>query len=236
MVPILKLLPWETNYFGFRFGRLTIRGRTTARKISTVLAKSRYRFVLSRVLTTDTYAATALENSGFRVKDIRVHLDIELKDLREWERNAETEFRAYRARDVPSLRKIASGSFRLDHFHQDERFDPGTIDRMYSLWIDKCVKEKYFIETAHIGGKLAGFVASKNDSGSYYIELVAVGERFRGRGLATDLVAYSLEKAASKFARATVGVQLSNVAAVRVYERLGFRLSSSEYTFHWWRN
>lgn len=231
----VDLLPWQTKFFGIRFGSLHLRGGENAKKISTALAKSNCDFVIARIPTSDARMSTAVEDAGFRVKDIRAHLDIQLHGLKERKRDRGTEFGEYRVRDLPSLREIASSSFSLDHFHQDERFDPKKINEMYALWIEKCVREGYAIYTAHKNGTAAGFVAAKNDSGSFYIELVAVAERFRKIGVATDLVGYSLEKAKCNYSRSRVALQLANTAAIRVYEKLGFRVNSSEYTFHWWR-
>jgi ribosomal protein S18 acetylase RimI-like enzyme len=106
---------------------------------------------------------------------------------------------------------------------------------MYELWIDKAVKEKYSIFVARKEGVPVGFLASNVELGGYYIELVAVAKKFRGKGIGKDLLNYSLRKAKLGFKKASIAVQLGNITAIRLYEKLGFKINSSEATFHWWR-
>jgi ribosomal-protein-alanine N-acetyltransferase len=70
---------------------------------------------------------------------------------------------------------------------------------------------------------VAGFCALWRVVDEIHINNVAVRPRFRGRGFGTALLQHVLAEARQEGARrATLEVRASNVAARRLYERLGF--------------
>ena len=57
-----------------------------------------------------------------------------------------------------------------------------------------------------------------------------VEEAYRRRGIAAEMIAF----VESQFTPAViaVGTQVANLPSVRLYEKLGFRLASTQYVFH----
>jgi ribosomal protein S18 acetylase RimI-like enzyme len=106
---------------------------------------------------------------------------------------------------------------------------------MYEIWVDKAVDEKYQVIVSQKGSKVIGFIASRPEEDEYHIELVAVDREHRGRGIGEGLLNYALRGAKHHFSRASIAVQLGNISALRLYEKIGFRIRASEATFHWWR-
>jgi dTDP-4-amino-4,6-dideoxy-D-galactose acyltransferase len=231
----LESLEWDTQHFGVSVGRLSLGEDDTVEEVTRSLGKSKFDCVMCRVPTANTKETNLLEEAGFKLKDIRVHLDLDLEGYSRSRRASESEIRPMQSSDISQVRAISRSSFWSTHFHMDEGFRRDKVDEMYSLWIDKALRENYGMSVAYQDGKVVGFLASKEEDGSFYIELVAVAKDSRGKGIGEDLVAQSLDQAKRDFSSATIGVQLTNVAAIRLYEKIGFRILSSESTFHWWR-
>lgn len=72
-------------------------------------------------------------------------------------------------------------------------------------------------------GKIAGYCGLWCVVGEGQITNVAVGEGYRGKGIGTGMLLKLLEKGREKGLSAfTLEVRVSNAAAVRLYEKLGF--------------
>ena len=81
--------------------------------------------------------------------------------------------------------------------------------------------------------EVAGFCAFWLVFDEMHINNVAMRPAFRGRGLGTALMHHVLAEGARLGAlRATLEVRASNVAARRLYERLGFRLLGSRRNYY----
>ncbi|MEZ5288783.1 MAG: ribosomal protein S18-alanine N-acetyltransferase [Vicinamibacterales bacterium] len=73
---------------------------------------------------------------------------------------------------------------------------------------------------------VAAFIAFWHVADEMHVNNLAVDPRFRNRGLGRQLLAGALEAAARMgIRRATLEVRRSNTAALRLYERAGFRVA-----------
>jgi ribosomal protein S18 acetylase RimI-like enzyme len=100
---------------------------------------------------------------------------------------------------------------------------------MYRIWARRCLDEGV---VAVSEGDPAGFVGARARCGEARVELVYVGEDAGGRGLGRALVRTAL--AAAACGRASVATQVGNVAALRLYESLGFRTRATRAILHLW--
>jgi ribosomal protein S18 acetylase RimI-like enzyme len=231
----LELMPWDTKHFGIAVGRLSIGANDTVDKLRTSLRDSAFNMVVARVGIENVAGSSILEAAGFILRDVRVHLGLKLTDFHPAKPKQVAMIVGYDERHRESLRRISSRSFWSDHYHADPGIDKHKVDQMYSLWIDKCVREGCVIRVALEGRRVVGFLAGRDVDDGFYIELVAVDKGLRGKGVAGDLLGNMLSALKDERRTATIGVQLANVAALRLYERLGFKVESAELTFHWWR-
>ena len=93
---------------------------------------------------------------------------------------------------------------------------------------------------AEVDGTVAGFASAKVQDASEapearlgLIPLVAVDARFRGFGVARAVVAAALDWLCERgVARCTVGTQVNNVRAARVYAGLGLRPALTVANLH----
>ena len=81
--------------------------------------------------------------------------------------------------------------------------------------------------------RVAGFCAFWVVFDEIHINNVAMRPRFRGQGMGTALMHHVLETAPSLGAqRATLEVRSSNVGAIKLYERLGFRVAGTRRNYY----
>lgn len=111
--------------------------------------------------------------------------------------------------DVEAVSRIEQESFSMPW--SAEEF-ARMLERPYS-----------FALVAETEDEVVGFCVLTNLCNEGNIDNVAVDERFRGKGIAQALVAEMLRLGESKGVEAfTLEVRVSNAAAIRVYEKLGF--------------
>ena len=114
--------------------------------------------------------------------------------------------------DVPAIAEIESLSFD----------QPWTREMILSEMREPL--SHFFV--AVLGGAVIGYYGFIHILDELHILNVAVSPDFRGRGVGTLLMKDLTERAYSLSARAvTLEVRQSNVAAIRLYERVGFVLS-----------
>ena len=115
-----------------------------------------------------------------------------------------------------------------------------TIERceeLYRTWIRNHVTSgRDDVAIAEADGAIAGYSASyPPDRSGGVISLMAVADGFHGRGIGIDLVNASLgffKDAGAITVRVTT--QGWNIAALRVYQRCGFRTSIADLYYHKW--
>ena len=80
------------------------------------------------------------------------------------------------------------------------------------------------IDLAHVGGQPRAFCNYWIVAGEVHILAIAVHPDFRSRGIAARLLAYALDRGrAANCHLATLEVRRSNVPAIALYERAGFK-------------
>jgi ribosomal-protein-alanine N-acetyltransferase len=86
-----------------------------------------------------------------------------------------------------------------------------------------CLRVGYVCRIAEIGVDLIGYGVMSVGAGEAHVLNLCVAEAFRGRGVGRTLLRHLLERgAASGMREAFLEVRPSNVAAIRLYQSLGF--------------
>jgi hypothetical protein len=73
--------------------------------------------LIARVPINNVQQIETLEACGFRLKDIRVHLDMQLVDFEPKEFESTVDIRFFSKVDLPALHRISKESFWSTHFH-----------------------------------------------------------------------------------------------------------------------
>lgn len=233
----LRLLDWDSAFFGVRIASLAEPPRDAADLAGAVQAARRMGVECAYVLcdVEDQGAIRALSAAGARLVDVRMTFERGLADLPP--RAAESITRAARADDVPALRELAAASHESSRFYADGRFPRERCEELFATWIQKsCEGWAQVVRVAEIDGGVRGYTTGHvREDGRGEIGLVAVDPRAQGVGLGTKLVVSALHALrALGSTRATVVTQGRNIGAQRLYQGQGFRTQRVQTWHHLW--
>lgn len=186
-------------------------------------------FVDARVPTAEVNLTDGLIDKGFRVVDTSIMLD------RPWEMRLgrDPHCRFAEANDREHVSRIAREGFSTSRFHLDPKIDDHLARALKGRWA-----EGYFQGTrgewmvvAQDGVNVVGFLQLLSSGPKLVIDLIAVSEEARRRGLAAEMIEFASRRCGS-FETMEVGTQVSNIASIRLYESLAFRVRRTDYVLH----
>jgi dTDP-4-amino-4,6-dideoxy-D-galactose acyltransferase len=231
--PPCELLPWDTDFWGFPVARVrsTSLSEPAAVAVDEWCASERIACAYLLADAEDPETARVAPEHGWHYVDSRVTM-VRRPPPNGPASGPEPGIRDARAEDEPALRAIAEASHTNTRFFFDGRFDLERCRELYGIWIAESVRDPDTrVLVADDGGGLAGYVTIARKEGPE-IDLIAVAEGSRERGVGTALVKAAIDSAASE--GIAVVTQGRNVAALRLYESLGFLTDSVGSWYHKW--
>jgi ribosomal protein S18 acetylase RimI-like enzyme len=225
-------LEWDSRFFGFTVGRVDLDGSGPgglAEAVADADADGARCLYLLCPAADDATLGAALDE-GFRPYDIRVELELDAPAG-----TAPASVREAVPGDAEALDLITRRRFRGTRFWNDPHFDPARVEDLYSEWLRRGMTSAS--RRTLVAGEADGFIVCGLDGerGAGEIELIAVAAAAASKGVGADLVAAAgAAFAAAGLARATVVTQGRNVAALRLYERCGYRTERVDVWLHRW--
>lgn len=204
-------------------------GRPAAELASTLTGDA---FAYAKGPVTDVAMGRDLVALGFFVADANLVLEKEIDPSRTPAKPGRVRFAE--PGDEVAVAAVARSAFSVSRFHMDDHFAPGVADAVKEAWA-----RGYFTGTRGTemvvgldGRRVAGFVQLlRPEPDVLAIDLMAVAETARGRGLASDMIAFAESWCGgAKVLRA--GTQAANRDAIRTYEANGLRFIEASYVFH----
>jgi len=186
-------------------------------------------FIDARLPVSRTEVAARLEDAGFHLVDTGMNFE------RPTWAAAQSRFsRPAEPTDRAAVEDIARRSFSFSRFHLDPLVSNDTANEIKRQWagnfFDGARGDGMIV--AAVDGRVAGFLQYLLAGDVLTIDLVAVDNRFRGRGLARDMIAFA-DSLVPGVTILRVGTQLANTPSLRSYMGDNFRLISSSYVFHY---
>ena len=181
-----------------------------------------------------------IENLGFNLIDTNILLCRKNKaDFFNQSIPQHYSIRLSQPADCDHVGYIARNNFRFSRFHQDRRINKTASDRIKQVWAENFfsgTRGDYMI-VARYKDQPVGFcqILLKNDS-DLIIDLIAVDSQHHGIGLASAMINFLINEIAPSFSGNTkimVGTQISNLPSLSLYQKLGFKIISSDYVFHY---
>jgi dTDP-4-amino-4,6-dideoxy-D-galactose acyltransferase len=137
------------------------------------------------------------------------------------------------------LEKLALVSGEFSRFKLDDNFNKNDYHSLYKQWIYNSVYKQKALNTMIYTeeNKILGFTTLEKKTNLLCdISLVAVDEKARGKKIGRKLIDYTIFQASNKhFNKIQVVTQQNNIPAVGLYKKCGFRLTKTEYIYHYWR-
>ncbi len=235
---LASLLPWDTEFFGFRVARI-LPARLAGDEMRSALDWCRanaVRCIYFQADANDAKTVRLAEQNGFRLADIRVELE-KNDPGREPDANG-VSVRDAAAADLATLKPLFAGIAHFSRFAFDPRFPADAAERLYARWIERSV-EGYADLTlvAETGGRVVGGITGHLDKErkTVQIGLLAVDESTRSKGVGRLLVQALCCRAAGTGATGyEVATQGRNTNALRFYNRNGFAVRSVRLWYHKW--
>jgi ribosomal protein S18 acetylase RimI-like enzyme len=237
---LVEFLPWDSEFFGRRIARVKPNDLDpdAGSKILKWCSGERIDCLYFLADPASAQAAAWAEDSGFRLMDIRTTLQLDAPAAASSRESAAVAARVAPAApaQLPALRRIARVSHRDSRFYWDVNLRARSDD-LFETWIAKsCADYADIVLVAELDGAAAGYITLDYTSPSdNSIGLFAVAPEARGRGIGRQLVRCGLEWLRSQGAAASrVVTQGRNLAALKLYQKAGFRIEKLQLWYHLW--
>lgn len=139
--------------------------------------------------------------------------------------------------DADACREIAAAAFAHDRWHADPAIPDRAAVAFKGAWVENDLRGR--ADTVLIAvdpdepRSVQGFLLILERRGVAVIDLIAVAPRAQGRGVARRLMQAMSATCGVRCAMARAGTQDTNLAAIRLYERHGWRMADRQITWHW---
>jgi dTDP-4-amino-4,6-dideoxy-D-galactose acyltransferase len=239
-VDLLKLLEWDTKFFGFPVAKI-LNVQARPEELREAVSQLRSQQIPLAYWFADKPSAethSQVVELGGALVDEKLTFVARLDSLPEQPSVPLSVVEPYREEmPLSDLKQLAVESGVYSRFVVDTRFPQAAARAMFEEWIIRSVNKAVADEVLVIrqGSSIVGMVsiATKGDRGS--IGLLAVAERCRGRQFGQALVVAAQNWCRDRsFQEMQVVTQQANVAAQRLYFKCGFQLERMEACYHIW--
>ena len=148
---------------------------------------------------------------------------------------------AWRLRDAgpgdrEAVARVVEENMTTSRYHLDPRIDPARATRFKSVWATNFFEglRGQRLLVAEDARGVGAILLVLEQGGRGVIDLVAVDQRLRGAGTVSGLIRAWLA-GSPHVVNVQVGTQVSNIASLRAYGKLGFRVCAASYVLHYFR-
>ncbi len=232
------LLDWDSEHWGFPIARLNV-SRLEATVLANTLQWCSANGVRCLYFLADGSCSKTLRlahEGGFMFVEARIELRCNVGFGERSQSIPQQQIRMARKEDLEVLIHIARSEQKATRFFKDANFSASLASDLYAKWIQRDFREKKVLLAESPEGIPCGYVTvGLQSSGAAQIGIVAVQSAHRGQGYGRALIREALRCAATEGADGmSVVTQADNVAALRVYEDSGFRISGTGIWYHRW--
>jgi GNAT superfamily N-acetyltransferase len=237
----IEVLDWDTKFFGTRIARV-VREPRSLRSFTKILQEARSAGIecVYLELGVESLGEAALATAhGLQLVDVRILLDRDLKAVNPTTAAAPgIDIGPPHDAELSRLGPIAERCSRVSRYYADPRFRRHAA-RLYRRWIvEACHGWADAVLVARRHGEPVGFITCKRDAVSPEcgrIDLVCVDPQHAGQGVGALMVGASVEWFGRQaLRRVRVVTQGRNIAALRLYERMAFRVERVSLFYHGW--
>ncbi len=228
----IKPLDWDTEFFGVSCARVALSEALTEQGADDLLQQvSKYGFVTIEntcgAFINDFYIGN---KSTAYITDCSVTLKKKTQAYSD-DTFSETGIRLATEEDLPWLAEIAGAAFINSRFYNDPCITPEQVSGMYTSWVKNAFCDEN--KTIFVTEEKNGFLIYLQNGDQAHINLIAAGGANRKKGVGTALVKYADNYAFSNGCEDFfVGTQATNIPAINLYIKCGFKLFKTTRIYH----
>lgn len=233
----ITYLKWDSEFFGFKVGKVTgSYDFAHLQNIRAQLKKNNFSLAYWKINVFDSASIEAAKKMQIFLADTKIIYSIPVHDF---VLNSQNLFntQAYAGKVNEELVMLAMQSGEHSRFKADKNFSPGIFEKMYGEWMKKSLTrelaDEVFIVTHN--EKITGMITVVKNGMRAQIGLLAVAEAHKKKGTGKALVHAAINWAKkNKYEIVQVVTQKTNIAACKFYESCGFKIESEELIYHIW--
>lgn len=191
--------------------------------------------IYSKIPTNDHKLFSLLLGKGFELVDTLVNLTVQHNKIGSLKTN--NDIRLARPDDKDQVYQLAYDSFKFSRFHNDPKISDKISNKIKGCWASNFFEGNRGDEMiiAENRNNIVGFLLLIYKKDTIIIDLIAVSNRFSREGIAQNMISFLLnnkKKSILHEFQIKVGTQLTNIPSLNFYEKLGFKIHSSNYVLH----
>jgi ribosomal protein S18 acetylase RimI-like enzyme len=236
-----ELLEWDSEHFGFPIAKVVAHTLTESSvdEIDAWCIDQGIRCLYFVAGPDDSETSRLAAAGGFQVVDVRITTRRSYEGLLDLDHGPEeVTIREATDADLKYARQLAARSHRISRFYFDGRFPKDRCDALYEAWVERAARDperRLFIPV--VDGEPVGYyvLPPVGPDAEGHGELVAIDERHRGKGWARAMYFGVYEQLAARGVRTQRGAySYRNLTAIRLHEKIGFRIAEVQVWHHKW--
>jgi len=190
-------------------------------------------FVFSKISTNSIIMWQCLEKADFKLIDTNVKFELHGNISFESKQQKDIEICFAEKKHQQSTGKIARDNFIYSRFHIDPLIDNDIANQIKQNWVKNYFFGKRGDEMvlALLNNEPVGFLQLIIKDKELFIDLIGVDKIVQGRGVASSMIQFASKNI--KRSCIKVGTQIGNLPSIKLYQKLGFVLTGSDYVFHY---
>ena len=188
-------------------------------------------FIWTKIPVDNIDKLVCLQKLGFYIVDTNVQFSLSDKISIKNKFN----LRFANSSDESELRVLASNAFKYNRFNKDPNISNEIASKIKEEWVGNFFlgKRGKWMIIIEDNSNITGFLQliSKNQN-TIVIDLIAIDEKNRGKGLAKEMISYAYENCLKKDGTIEVGTQIANTPSIKLYSKLSFHMNSASYVLH----
>lgn len=232
----VELLTWDSSFWGVEAARIWAGSTMELMRALDECRTLGVRWASLLAPVTNTTLVDSAVRAGFQIVDIRITMSLTI-DCQHDEPSMPP---LVEASELQQAQALVVGAFETSRFSVDTHLDSERCNEFYRTWVSNSFSGELAdaIVVSRRQGTLDAFVTVRRQpDGTASLPLVAVRRDRRGLGIGARLVRDTVTwLGAEGPTTVSVTTQLANVAAIRLYESLGFSIRESGVWLHRWFN
>ncbi|MFN8276673.1 MAG: GNAT family N-acetyltransferase [Chitinophagales bacterium] len=237
---LVKLLPWDTNFFGFGVGYVSSRNLTENiyHKVAGFVRQHQIRLLEYLCNCHDRESVKIAEQHQFHFTDIRLTFDCKTSAQNIAALPEGYSYGLAEKRHIRALQECSADLYKDSRYYFDGNFETSKLNDFYQGWVEKAVLGTFdhLCYCIFDGDTPTGFCTIRNAANqSAIIGLVGFAPKYQGMGLGKKLLQYVIDQChRNGQEKIYVVTQGRNYGAQRLYQGAGFKTFSTELWYHKW--